>query len=296
MDSVNSVESNESPQFILKKASVAKRLGAYLIDYFVFSFIMMFMMFFLMLIIQMLDNPNIFLTVIFSLVLSFIFCLRDAIKGQSLGKRVLGIAVRDVSDNFEVPSIPRLFLRQLFTCMWFIEFLVLAFSEENRKIGDRLASTGVYDLREYESFILHTKRMEHMQTATDLQNTQPRPYIEPSKPNTRKILLIIGGVLLAIVLFVAALIFGIIAMITRHPSFHVATDSVRSNSEIAAIVGDIESFNRVTGGVSTSVGRGDANFSFITRGTNGAVRVFVELEMRDGGDWEIRRFNFVEIE
>lgn len=97
------------------------------------------------------------------------------------------------------------------------------------------------------------------------------------------------------VIFIGALVFGIASTFRNHPSYHVATDYIRANPEITAIIGKIEGFGFMpSGSVSTSPGHGDADFSIRVRGTHGDVRVFVELQMRDGGDWEIVRFNFVQ--
>ena len=70
-----------------------------------------------------------------------VYSFRDMVKGQSIGKRILGIGVRDISDNFTVPPVSRLFLRQIFSFIWPVEFLVLVFSDEHRKIGDKIAGT-----------------------------------------------------------------------------------------------------------------------------------------------------------
>jgi len=104
------------------------------------------------------------------------------------------------------------------------------------------------------------------------------------------------GAIFAVVIFIAALVIGIASIFRNHPAYHVAIDSIRANSEIVALIGEVESFGFMpSGSISTSPGRGDAGFNIRARGTHGEVRVFVELQMRDGGDWEIVRFNFVQI-
>ena len=203
MDYTNN--SNEpSHHFPFKKASVGRRLGAFLIDHFIFSFVFVFLFVFVLLLFGIQNRESLVLIfVIFNFVIIFlVYGFRDVIKGQSIGKRVFGIGVRDISDNFAVPSVSRLFLRQIFSFIWPIEFLVLIFSSENRKIGDQIAGTGVYNLREYEDFVLYTKRMEYISQTQGIETqngvTEPR-VVEPYKPQKAKIAKIVIGVILAVV-------------------------------------------------------------------------------------------------
>jgi uncharacterized RDD family membrane protein YckC len=302
MDDLNSND-KPLPPFLFKKASVGTRLGAFLIDHFIFSFVLVFIFtfgLFGMMSENIQESAIVLFFFIFMMVVFLVYGLRDTLKGQSIGKRVFGIGVRDISDNFAIPSVSRLFLRQIFSFMWPIEFLVLVFSTENRKIGDLMAGTGVYNLREYEDFVLYTKRMAYINQTPEAENLQniasPSRVAEPYKPKKAKIAIIIMGVMLAGILFVGALVFGITSIFKNHPSYHVATDSIKTNPEIVALIGEIESFGFMpSGNISTSPGRGDASFSIRARGTHGEVRVFVALQMRDGGDWEIVSFNFSQI-
>jgi len=244
------------------------------------------------------ESSMLFFILAFALIF-LVYGFRDIVKGQSIGKRVLGIGVRDIYDNFAVPSASRLFLRQIFSFIWPVEFLVLIFSSENKKIGDKIAGTGVYNLREYEQFIQYAKRMEYIkqtQNLEHLQNVEPRPYIEQYRPKKAKVAKIIIGVVLAVVIFVGALVFGITSIFRNHPSYHVAMDNIRRNTEIIAVIGEVQSFGFMpSGNLSTSPGRGDANYTIRAIGTYGEVRVFVELQMRGGGDWEVIWLDFVQI-
>ena len=237
---------------------------------------------------------------IFLIVAFLTYGFRDIIKGQSIGKRVLGIGVRDISYNFTIPPVSRLFLRQIFSFIWPIEFLVLVFSDEKRKMGDRIAGTDVYILGEYEDFVLCAKPMGNIsqeQNIKYLQNVELRPrVIEPYKPKKAKKAIIIISVMVAGIIFIGALVFGIASTFRNHPSYHLATDSIRANPEIVALIGEIESFGFMpSGNISTSSGRGDANLSIRAKGAYGEVLVFVELQMRDGDDWEIVSVNFSQI-
>jgi len=260
------------------------------------------------------ENPSLPILAIFFVcmlvVIFLIYGFRDVFKGQSIGKRALGIGVRDINDKFAVPSVSRLFFRQIFTFIWPVEFLVLALNGEHRKIGDQMMGTAVYDLREYENYILYTKRMQYYNQSQPQswgysQNAeQTHPFVAPVRPTTVKqykpkkfrIAIIVVSVVMAIAILFGAFAFGIISIIRNHPSHYAAKDYIRSNSEIVAVIGEVESFGFLpSGSVSTSVGRGDANFAIRTIGTYGNARVFIELQMRDGGDWEVIHFAFVQI-
>lgn len=281
--------------FLIRKASVGQRLGAFLIDHCIFSFIFVFAFVFASFGMQ--TGQALTLLYIFVFAAAFlVFGLRDAIKGQSIGKRALGIGVRDVSDNFAVPPVSRLFLRQILTFIWPIEFFALIFSSKSRKIGDKIAGTGVYNLREYENFVLYTKRMEYINQMQGTGAMNLRAIEQLYKPKRPKALMIIAIVLLAGTIYIGSLSFGITFIFRNHPSYHIATDHIRQNPEIAAVIGEIEGFGFMpSGSLNTWAGGGDANYTIRVRGTYGDVRVFIDLQMRAGGDWEIVRFNFVQI-
>jgi len=309
---MNEFSSDNQPQhqFLLRKASIGHRIGAFLIDAFIFYCIFIFLFFILGIIMAMSSSQNadyyneasgvfyIFVFLAAFIILLFMYSLRDSIKGQSIGKRMVGIGVRDVSDNFKVPSVSKLFFRQIFTFVLLIEFFVLVFSDDNRKLGDRIVGAGVYNLREYEEFVLYNKRMQYLNQGANIEQLQNiNPYIrkaEPAKLRKSKLAMIVVGVMLMITLFVGAfawMISSIFNMFDSHPANQIAIESIRSNPEIEAAIGEIESFDRSTGNISG----GNANLSIVARGVYGDVRVTIELEMRDGGDWEIIRFNFVQI-
>ncbi|MCL2048532.1 MAG: cytochrome c oxidase assembly factor Coa1 family protein [Defluviitaleaceae bacterium] len=263
----------------LEIAPVWKRLVAFLIDHFIFSFVFVApSVFYILLSARVLTGEMpvdvtriVISSILITAVILLIYCLRDVIKGQSIGKRLLGIGVRDISDNSLVPSVPRLFLRQVLIFIWPIEFLSLVSSDENQKIGDKLANTGVYNLQK-----------------------SPRtsePHAEPHKPRKPKIAIIITGAFVAFVLFIVILVFSVGAMLKNHPSYQTATEYIRNSPEIAAIIGEVEGFGFMpSGGFNVSPGHGDANYSIVVKGTRGSVRVFVELQRRDGGDWEVVGF------
>lgn len=88
----------------MEKASFWARLGAFVID---ITLIMM-----VILLPYLLDGARGSLFFILGIIL-LVFALRDSVKGQSLGKFILGIGVRDRSDPRQMPSVLRRFLRNL---------------------------------------------------------------------------------------------------------------------------------------------------------------------------------------
>jgi len=304
---------NQIHTFLFKKASVGKRVAAFFIDLVVFYFLFIFVLFVSSTIFVIggihaypynaSGIAHLLIFVISVLAFLVLFSLRDIIKGQSIGKRLLGIGVRCNSDNFRVPTMSKLFCRQVFTFICLIEFLVLVFSDDTKKIGDMVTDTSVYDLQEYENFVRNAQRMaslnqtgayEHAQRQAELQAETSR---QPRAKKSTKIMIVVG-IVLAIAVFIGAIIFfitSLFSMLEDHPAFQIAIEEIRADAEIEAAIGEVERFRMSSGSVHSTGGVGNANFTILARGTYGEVRVFVDLQTCDDGDWEIIRFDFVQL-
>ena len=138
-------------RIVLGKASTATRVVALLIDFFiiiklVFPPLLILIFPYVDAVIPRLQPAieRLFLLAfpIFTVMLVFVF--KDIVKGQSLGKWIMKIAVRDCVDTAKTPSIGKLILRNLPIFIWPIELLFLSGSGKKLKIGDRLAGTNVY--------------------------------------------------------------------------------------------------------------------------------------------------------
>ena len=138
-------DNDENNQPTLKRASTWIRFWAFIIDHFVITVIVVVPVIAL----EPFLNQVLFWVGILLIPL-FLYAIKDIIKGQSLGKFIFGIAVRNQADTLEMPSATKLILRNIFVFLWPIEFLVLVFSKT--KMGDRLAETNVYYLSEKPSF------------------------------------------------------------------------------------------------------------------------------------------------
>ncbi|MCL2225982.1 MAG: GNAT family N-acetyltransferase [Defluviitaleaceae bacterium] len=265
----------EPPEF--RTAPVVKRFAAFLIDHFIFSFtlIPLYMIFVFSAGGNFTESDAVLSVLIFTAAVLVAYCLRDIVGGRSLGKRLVGIGVRDISDTSAIPSVPRLFLRQILTPLWPLEFLVLIVSNQRQKLGDKMAKTGVYELPKQHA------------------NLSPREAYERSKRTERKIII---GAVVVFALFIGGLVFGITSMFRNHPAYHIALDHIRTSEEISDIIGEVESFGFMPmGSIHSSPGRSSAEFTIRVRGENGQVRAFIAMERIGGGDWEILRFSFHEL-
>ena len=197
---------------VLERASVAARLGAFMIDHVIltlltFILIIPVMQIRLILFGHIDANPDRMFSIAFVIMMFiafFIYCLKDIIKGRSLGKRALGIAVRNRSDMSQIPSAGRLFLRNVFTFLWPLDFLVLVCSADRTKIGDKIAGTDVYRVSK--------------------------------RPRT---LIIIIAIILAFAVFMSTLNFAVRAIIRNHPSYQAALHYIETNPRVVELVGDV---------------------------------------------------------
>jgi len=117
---------------------------------------------------------------------------------------------------------------------------------------------------------------------------------EQRKSKRKKVAIIVTAAILAFVLFICALVFGIMAILRNHPAYHMATSYIKSHPEIIEAIGEVEGFGFFpTGSVSTVAGgRGDAEFTIRVDGSEGTVRVHIQLVREPLGEWEVVRFRY----
>jgi uncharacterized RDD family membrane protein YckC len=77
--------------------------------------------------------------------LLLLIILKDLVRGKSLGKWLMDLAVRDSKDTTKTPSLFRLLLRNVPLPIWFVELFFLIRSTKGQRIGDTLAGTIVVD-------------------------------------------------------------------------------------------------------------------------------------------------------
>jgi len=247
-----------SPMF--EKASIAVRICAFLIDH--------------VTILVVLGAPTILFMLrdverspgrvfpAFQLILLavlIIYGLRDIVGGHSIGKYLLGLAVRDQGNEFETPSILRLFGRNIFMFLWPVELLVLACSRQKTKMGDKITGTNVYRVS--------------------------------SKPKT---IAIVATAILVVAIYVGSVTFGTQVFLRNSRSYEVAISFIETNPEIINAVGNIEGFgSRPTGGINTTGGYGQANFVIRVIGNDDNIYARIQLVRLPGRDWEVVFFDYI---
>lgn len=74
-------------------------------------------------------------------VVLILFFLKDMIKGISIGKLLMGIAVKYDDGTMTTPKILNLFKRNLPLLILPVEIYTLFFNEDKRRLGDKFANT-----------------------------------------------------------------------------------------------------------------------------------------------------------
>jgi len=124
----------------MKKADTGKRIKAFLIDYIIYTIVLV-------------APATIFLTIdnfdntfpIFMIIVFIAISFKDILNGRSIGKRILGLYVRDYNDFEKTPRFYNLIIRNLLLFIWPVEFLVLKIDKDSRRLGDKLAKTQVVE-------------------------------------------------------------------------------------------------------------------------------------------------------
>lgn len=245
-------------QVELKIAGIEMRIGAFIIDHIIIvSVLVCPSIIFLFNHIQSDTAEAWTMFPVLMLMAFLVYCLKDIINGASLGKRALGLTVRSNLDTSEVPSVPKLFLRNILTFVWPIEFLVLLCGAKKTKLGDQIAGTNVY-----------------------------MAYKKP------KIAIIVVSAILAIAIFATSLLFGISSIFKNDDSYKMAVSYIEASPEVTNIVGNIESYGYIpNGSLNYSGGYGQALYSIKVIGSKDTAYVHIEMEKKLNKDWEIVYFD-----
>ena len=251
------MQNEDNSKSVPIRASFKYRAFAFMTDFFVITLILV-VPFILFTFRHMENNPEIMFMAfpVFMITGFFAACFKDIFKGQSLGKFIFGIAVRDSDDETKIPPATKLFVRNVFSFLWPIELIVLLISK--RKLGDKIAGTDVYLIRK--------------------------------KP---RMLIVIVTAIVVFMMFAGSLFFVIISIFRNHPSYHTALNYIETNPRIIELVGDVEGFGFFpTGSIHISGGHGQADFTIRVDGSEGTVRVHVRLIREPLRDWEVISFYY----
>jgi len=237
-------------------SSRKRRIAAFLIDHFAMTFLIVSIVF-LSVGTNFIDENNIsdFATRMLPALIfgCLLYVSKDAIKGVSIGKWIMGIMVRDEINPTEVPSFGRLFIRNLFIIIWPIEFIVLAASQDKKRLGDKVAKTIVVK--------------------------------NPSKPAKLPRALALLGIGIAFCAF-TFLFAG--STMKNSEAYKVAIENIEQNKEIVAKTGGIKEYGLMpTGSINISNGYGKAQLEIKVIGNRKDANVTAYLTKEPLGEWTL---------
>ncbi len=247
---------DEKQEQTLELSSRKRRIAAFLIDHVVITFLLV-LIDFSALGTGFIDEKNmdkmpaVMLAVIIPGLL--LYFAKDSINGTSVGKWIMGIRVRKSNNPHEVPSFGSLFIRNIFIIIWPIEFIVLALSEEKKRLGDKVAETIVVK--------------------------------NPSKQSkTIKIVALVG---IGIVFFAFMFLFTANVM-KNSGAYKVAIHEIENNQEILKETGGIIGYGMMpAGNINISNGKGQAQLNIKVVGKDKNMRISVFLIKEPDGKWEL---------
>ncbi|MEW7289389.1 RDD family protein [Aquimarina sp. 2304DJ70-9] len=251
---------SEEKEQQLNLSSRKRRIAAFMIDHFVMTFLMVSIVFLAL-------GPNFMAennmgkmtTTMLTVMLPgfLLYFAKDSIKGISVGKWIMGIMVRDANNRSETPSFGRLLIRNLFILIWPVEFIVLASSQEKKRLGDKTAKTIVVK--------------------------------NPNKPT--KLPRILALVAVGLAFFTFTFLFAGTAM-KNSDAYKVAIKEIEQNQEILDETGGIKGYGMMpTGSVNISNGYGQAQLEIKILGNDNDLNVSAYLTKEPNGKWELIEMN-----
>ena len=235
------------------KASVELRIGAVFIDLFTLFLVIIIpiaLLYFNGYRDGLEENISDIINAIYVVIFGFHF--KDVVKGHSLGKYLLGIAVRDHNDASVKPPAIKLFIRNLFTLLWFIEIPALVFSKEKTKIGDKITGTDVFRIQK----------------------------------KSRAPTVVIAGIYACIL--ISMILFGTSEYLKSEKSYVAAISYIEKNPAFIDAVGEIQGYGFLPfGDISTSGSRGNAIYVIRIYGSENNIRVRIYLSKKPATGWEV---------
>lgn len=251
---------NENLEIGYILSSRKRRIAAFLIDHFIMTFLIVAIVF-LSLGTSYMDEPDFFNTAIRMLPAMvfgmFLYFSKDSIKGISVGKWIMGIMIRDENNPTQIPSFGRLFSRNLSFVIFPIECIVLAISEEKKRLGDKTAKTIVVK--------------------------------NPNKPAKLPGILTLAGVGIAFFIFIFLFVGS---AMKNSDAYKLAIEEIEKNEEILLETGGIKGYGTMpTGSIHTSNGSGEAQLEIKVLGNERDLNIGVYLIKEPNGEWELIELN-----
>lgn len=238
-------------------ASTTRRLFAFLIDHFIILIICIGGFF-------VISNPFAEGSApfgasvsIFGVLIGFLYVFRDVVGGASVGKRFLGLKIVDSNAPDVHVDVLRLGLRNLLLPLWPIEFIVLVFSAQNRRLGDMLVRTRV---------------------------------VYQPKSATKKFRLSVAGFLIGAfcITFLATA-----ANVRATPAYQLMSNHVFNDESLVSEIGEVVSVGRFPSfSLRYSATESVAIISFDVTGEEGTVTARGFLRKQDDSDWIIDRVEY----
>ena|SRR5688572_1136841 len=115
---------------------------------------------------------------------------------------------------------------------------------------------------------------------------------------TKKILLIVGGVVivlgLVVVLFVGGIVGFALYQVSQSEAANKAKDFLRTSEKLKQDIGEVKDFGSiVTGAVSAGDGNGHATLNLKVIGDQETVNASVQLVYVNGGNWRVSSASYV---
>ena len=115
---------------------------------------------------------------------------------------------------------------------------------------------------------------------------------------TKKILLIVGGVVIVLVLIVAVFVGAIVGFalyqVGNSAAAAKAKDFLRTSEKLKQDIGEVKDFGSIiTGNMQVANGSGQATLHLKVIGAQETVNASVHLVYVNGGDWRVSSANYV---
>ena len=139
----------------------------------------------------------------------------------------------------------------------------------------------------------NTVKQHDEHPGVEMPPVQPPEGFKPKMSLNKKIVIIVITAFVALCIFATALTLGILSVIRNHPAHQTALQYIEEHPGVLALAGEIQGFGFFpNGSVSTSSGRGDADFIIRVNGSENVVRVHIQLIREPLRDWEVVSFYY----
>ncbi|WP_245583008.1 cytochrome c oxidase assembly factor Coa1 family protein [Paenibacillus daejeonensis] len=186
----------------------------------------------------------------------FLLIFKDIFNGQSVGKRIFNIGIREV-ESYQLPNRRKLIDRNRISFNWPRDLINVLFSTDKRRQGDIINGLDV--------------------------------FIVENKDRTSNIIRVLGSLTVIGSLF----ILGITFMIKQDASYKTAIIHIENDVTIKEKIGEFNGFGFFpSGSINKSNGYGNANYKIKVKGDKGDLKIVVQLSKVPNEKWKINHIDF----